>query len=88
MALRSLARHLRPLAPAGARFAHAAAPEVQKASGGIEEQKPAPTVFDKMVQFYVIDKSGARHTVRGIEGNTLAETLREYGALGLCTRRN
>jgi hypothetical protein len=40
----------------------------------------APTVFDKMVQFYVIDKSGARHTVRGLEGITLSATLREYGA--------
>jgi hypothetical protein len=64
MALRSAARHLRPLlGPAGARFAQS-----------------APTVFDKMVQFYVIDKSGARHTVRGLEGVTLAATLREYGA--------
>ncbi|KIZ04342.1 NADH:ubiquinone oxidoreductase subunit [Monoraphidium neglectum] len=33
-----------------------------------------------MVQFYVIDKSGARHTVRGLEGITLSATLREYGA--------
>ena len=40
----------------------------------------APTVFDKMVQFYVIDKSGARHTVRGLEGSSLASTLRETGA--------
>lgn len=39
----------------------------------------APTVFDKMIQFYVIDKSGARHTVRGLEGITLASSLREYG---------
>lgn len=65
MALRSLARHLRPLAPAGGRLVQS-----------------APTVFDKMVQLHVIDKSGARHTVRGLEGSSLAETLREYGAFG------
>lgn len=34
-----------------------------------------PTVFDKMVQIFVIDKSGVRHTVRGIEGSNLATTL-------------
>jgi hypothetical protein len=38
-----------------------------------------PTVFDKMVQFFVIDKSGVRHTVRGLEGMTLAKALTEYG---------
>ncbi|GBF88314.1 hypothetical protein Rsub_01026 [Raphidocelis subcapitata] len=62
MALRGLARHLRPLVPQGVRLAQS-----------------APTVFDKMVQFYVIDKSGTRHTVRGIEGNSLAAALRETG---------
>lgn len=70
MALRSLARHLRPLAAPGARWVQS-----------------APTVFDKMVQFYVIDKSGARHTVRGIEGVSLAETLRETGARHLAPPR-
>lgn len=38
-----------------------------------------PTVFDKMVQIFVIDRSGVRHTVRGLEGNDLASTLLEYG---------
>jgi hypothetical protein len=38
-----------------------------------------PTVFDKMVQFFVIDKTGVRHTVRGLEGMTLAKALTEYG---------
>eukprot|EP00878_Enallax_costatus_P002894 GHUV01003088.1.p2 GENE.GHUV01003088.1~~GHUV01003088.1.p2 ORF type:complete len:145 (+),score=16.57 GHUV01003088.1:366-800(+) len=38
-----------------------------------------PTVFDKMVQIFVIDRSGVRHTVRGLEGNDLAATLHEYG---------
>lgn len=69
MALRALARQLRPVLPSGVRF--------------IES---APTVFDRMVQFYVIDKSGARHTVRGIEGTTLAATLREAGAPRAATR--
>lgn len=36
-------------------------------------------MFDKMVQIFVIDKSGIRHTVRGLEGNDLAATLLEYG---------
>jgi hypothetical protein len=35
----------------------------------------SPTVFDKMVQIFVIDKSGVRHTVRGMEGTNLATTL-------------
>lgn len=35
----------------------------------------APTVFDKMVQFFVIDTTGVRHTVRGLEGQTLAEAM-------------
>lgn len=39
----------------------------------------SPTVFDKMVQIFVIDKSGVRHTVRGMEGTNLATTLQEYG---------
>jgi len=69
MALRGLAAHLKPLVPAGVRFAQS-----------------APTVFDKMVQFYVIDQSGARHTVRGLEGNTLATTLVETGALAALAR--
>lgn len=38
-----------------------------------------PTVFDKMVQIFVIDKSGVRHTVRGLEGHSLASTLLDYG---------
>ena len=38
-----------------------------------------PTVFDKMVQFFVIDKTGVRHTVRGLEGMTLSKALTEYG---------
>ncbi|KAI8468272.1 MAG: hypothetical protein J3K34DRAFT_523070 [Monoraphidium minutum] len=66
MALRGLARHL--LRPLG--------------PAGARMVQSAPTVFDKMVQFYVIDKSGARHTVRGLEGATLSESLREYGAFG------
>jgi hypothetical protein len=32
-----------------------------------------------MVQIFVIDKSGVRHTVRGLEGSKLATTLQEYG---------
>lgn len=39
----------------------------------------SPTVFDRMVQIFVIDKSGVRHTVRGLEGSNLAATLQEYG---------
>eukprot|EP00879_Flechtneria_rotunda_P002696 GHRR01002902.1.p1 GENE.GHRR01002902.1~~GHRR01002902.1.p1 ORF type:complete len:150 (+),score=24.12 GHRR01002902.1:185-634(+) len=63
MALRSLGKHIRPLLCSYQRSASAA----------------TPTVFDKMVQIFVIDKSGVRHTVRGIEGAHLASTLQEYG---------
>jgi len=38
-----------------------------------------PTVFDKLVQFYVIDRSGDRHALRGLEGQTLAEALKDSG---------
>lgn len=41
----------------------------------------APTVFDKMVQFFVIDKSGVRHTVRGLEGQSVADAIQEYGQI-------
>jgi hypothetical protein len=48
-----------------------------------------PTVFDKMVQIFVIDKSGVRHTVRGIEGSNLATTLQvgccSYSCCCCCT---
>jgi hypothetical protein len=40
----------------------------------------AKTVFDKLVQVYVIDKNGIRHTVTALEGSSLAEALAEYGA--------
>lgn len=49
------------------------------ASSWVRASSSTPTVFDKMVQIFVIDKSGVRHTVRGIEGTKLATTLQEYG---------
>jgi hypothetical protein len=36
-----------------------------------------PTVFDKMVQFFVIDKAGVRHTVRGLVGQSVADAIKE-----------
>jgi len=35
-----------------------------------------------MVQIFVIDKSGVRHTVRGLEGDTLATTISNSGQFG------
>lgn len=49
------------------------------ASSWVRCSSSTPTVFDKMVQIFVIDKSGVRHTVRGLEGDTLATTLVGYG---------
>lgn len=63
MALRGLARYASPLVGSWAR----------------SSSSSTPTVFDKMVQIFVIDKSGVRHTVRGLEGQSLATTLSEYG---------
>lgn len=40
-----------------------------------------PTVFDKMVQLFVIDKDGKRHSVRALEGQNVAQALLEYGHL-------
>lgn len=42
---------------------------------GVRLASSTPTVFDKMVQFFVIDKSGVRHAVRGLEGQTLAQAM-------------
>ena len=67
MALRSLSTQLTALA---------------STSGFARSYASAPTVFDKMVQIFVIDKSGTRHTVRGLEGASLAATLKEYGQFG------
>lgn len=50
-----------------------------QAASWVRCSSSTPTVFDKMVQIFVIDKSGVRHTVRGLEGNNLASTLQEYG---------
>ena len=47
----------------------------------------APTVFDKIVQFYVINKSGTRHTVRGLEGASLARALIETRAFAFAAAR-
>jgi hypothetical protein len=52
------------------------------AAAGTNAYSSAPTVFDKMVQVFVIDKSGVRHTVRGFEGSSLASTLQDYGQFG------
>lgn len=52
------------------------------ASSWVRCSSSTPTVFDKMVQIFVIDKSGVRHTVRGLEGDSLAETLLNYGRFG------
>jgi hypothetical protein len=40
----------------------------------------SPSVFDRVVQIFVIDKAGVRHTVRGLVGQTLAAALSEYPA--------
>ena len=53
--------------------------QAQQLSSSSVAYSSAPTVFDKMVQFFVIDKTGVRHTVRGLEGMTLAKALSEYG---------
>ncbi len=82
MALRALGRQLRSLN---------LAPAVQQttryfgsASHHDEEEHehgPAttPTVFDKLVEVSVVDMNGVRHKVRGLEGQSLAQALIEYG---------
>ena len=39
----------------------------------------APSVFDKMVQLTVIDGAGLQRPLRGLEGQTFADVLRESG---------
>lgn len=82
--LRALARHVRSLkvvsdaAPAAFSMRH-------MSSGHDEEEDakprtgPVPTVFDKLVSFTVIDLTGKRHTVRGLQGKNLSEVLQEHG---------
>ena len=76
MALRGLAQCVRPLLSAAAQQSGACS-----SSSARPFSSAAPTVFDKMVQFFVIDKEGQRHTVRGLEGNKLSVALQEYGAI-------
>lgn len=75
MALRNLARQISPFATQWARCGSSGASSSSASSS-------TPTVFDKMVQIFVIDKSGVRHTVRGLEGDSLAATLLGYGHFG------
>lgn len=35
----------------------------------------APSVFDKMVQFTILDTTGRRHVVRGLEGQSIIDVL-------------
>lgn len=80
--LRALARHAKSL-----RLGSEAIPAVsgfRHMSSGHDEtphdpSAPAPTVFDKLVAFTVIDLNGKRHTVRGLQGKNLCEVLQEYG---------
>lgn len=67
MALRAFATHL----------------ECLRVSGGASLRwlSSGPTVFDKMVQFFVIDKDGSRHTVRGLVGQSVADAIQEYGQI-------
>lgn len=79
MALRGLGRVVSgPLASAWARCGSTSA-TTSSSSSAAAASASAPTVFDKMVQIFVIDKSGNRHTVRGLEGESLATTLAESG---------
>lgn len=75
MALRNLARQISPFASQWARCGSSSTSSSSAASS-------TPTVFDKMVQIFVVDKSGVRHTVRGLEGDSLASTLLGYGHFG------
>ncbi|MEW5301640.1 MAG: hypothetical protein WDW38_002649 [Sanguina aurantia] len=82
--LRALARHVRSLkvvsdaAPAAFNMRH-------MSSGHDEEEDakprtgPVPTVFDRLVSFTVIDLTGKRHIVRGLQGKNLSEVLQEHG---------
>ncbi|KAG2436494.1 hypothetical protein HXX76_006793 [Chlamydomonas incerta] len=83
MALRALGRQLRSLnllpAVQPARFFGAGAHHDDEHEE--EEHGPAqtPTVFDKLVELTVVDMNGIRHKVRGLQGQSLAQALVEYG---------
>lgn len=88
MALRNLARHISPFAASSSAWVRCASSSSAASAGAApatsssSASSSTPTVFDKMVQIFVIDKSGVRHTVRGLEGDTLATTLLNYGHFG------
>lgn len=42
----------------------------------------APSVFDSIVHFTIIDTSGKRYTVKGLEGDTLASALEDSPIFG------
>jgi hypothetical protein len=40
----------------------------------------APSVYDYLIRFHVIDRDGKRHTLKGLAGTSLAKALYESGA--------
>jgi hypothetical protein len=73
MALRSVARNLRFLQLGGlnrAFGAHAPGPKED-----VEIVHYTPTVFDKIVPFFVIDKDGVKHSIKGLEGQRMAQAM-------------
>jgi hypothetical protein len=39
----------------------------------------APSVYDYLVRFHVIDTKGKKHTLKGLEGNSVGKTMFESG---------
>lgn len=40
----------------------------------------APTVYDYLIRFHVIDREGKRHTLKGLSGSNLACAMHESGS--------
>lgn len=41
----------------------------------------APSIYDYLIRFHIIDKAGKRHTLQGLAGCSLAQAIYESGAV-------
>lgn len=41
----------------------------------------APSIYDYLIRFHIIDRAGKRHTLQGLAGGSLAQALYESGVV-------
>lgn len=47
----------------------------------------APSIYDFLIRFHIIDKTGKRHTLQGLSGCSLAQAIFESGVLDSVNQR-